>query len=94
MHVFVNPIMFGSLGNRTYFLFAGLNLLWSPFIYFFYPETADRFLESIEALFATSSPFNWKIEAAYRAHGDVLAERGLSVLAGSARSKWRAFEYL
>jgi len=44
-----------------------------------YPETADRSLESIEALFSTSSPFNWKMEEAYRTSGDVLAVRGLSV---------------
>jgi hypothetical protein len=37
--VLVNPIMFDHLQNRTYFLFAGLNLLWIPIIYLFYPET-------------------------------------------------------
>jgi MFS family permease len=31
--VLVNPIMFDKLENRTYFLFAGLNLLWIPVIY-------------------------------------------------------------
>ncbi|KAK4995734.1 hypothetical protein LTR66_004501 [Elasticomyces elasticus] len=77
--VLVNPIMFASLENRTYFLFAGLNLMWIPIIYLLYPETADRSLESIEALFSTSSPLNSSMEAAYRAHSDVLATRGLSV---------------
>lgn len=32
--VLVNPIMFERLENRTYFLFAGLNLLWIPIIFF------------------------------------------------------------
>ncbi|EFW99323.1 major facilitator superfamily transporter sugar [Grosmannia clavigera kw1407] len=72
--VLVNPIMFAKLENRTYFLFAGLNLLWIPIVYFFYPETTDRSLESIDALFSTSSPFSWDMEDAYRKHGDVLAE--------------------
>jgi hypothetical protein len=35
----VNPIMFGSIKSRTYFLFAALNLLWIPTVYLFYPET-------------------------------------------------------
>lgn len=33
MTVLVNPIMFGHLENRTYFLFAGLNLLWIPIVF-------------------------------------------------------------
>lgn len=70
----VNPIMFGKLSNRTYFLFAGLNLLWIPIIFLFYPETTNRSLESIDALFSTNSPFSWDMEEAFRKHGDVLAE--------------------
>jgi Sugar (and other) transporter len=54
--VLVNPIMFGSIESRTYFLFAALNLIWAPIIYFFYPEAKDRSLESIEALFSSKSP--------------------------------------
>jgi hypothetical protein len=77
----VNPIMFSHLQSRTYFLFAGLNLLWMPIIYFFYPETKDRSLESIDAMFSTSSPLYTKMEAAYKAagNGDVLATHHLSV---------------
>ncbi|KAL2192238.1 general substrate transporter [Corynascus similis CBS 632.67] len=73
--VLVNPIMFEKLENRTYFLFAGLNLLWIPIIYLFYPETADRSLESIDVLFSTQRPYNWDMERAYREHGDILHER-------------------
>jgi hypothetical protein len=72
MTVLVNPIMFGQLENRTYFLFAGLNLLWIPAVYFFYPETAGRSLESIEAMFSTSSPFNWHMERAYHDQAELL----------------------
>jgi hypothetical protein len=72
MTVLVNPIMFGQLENRTYFLFAGLNLLWIPAVYFFYPETAGRSLESIEAMFSTSSPFNRHMERAYHDQAELL----------------------
>ncbi|KAJ5537352.1 hypothetical protein N7513_010538 [Penicillium frequentans] len=78
MTTLVNPIMFGTLTSRTYFLFAGLNLLWVPIVYLFYPETRNRSLESIEALFSTSSPFHWKMEKAYKIHGDILAEHGVA----------------
>lgn len=43
-----------------------------------YPETCNRSLESIEALFSTPSPFHWKMEQAYKLHGDVLMECGVN----------------
>ncbi|KAF7185474.1 Sugar transporter STL1 [Pseudocercospora fuligena] len=67
MTVLVNPIMFGDIKSRTYFLFAGLNLLWVPIVYFLYPETANRSLESIEAMFSSSSPLYSHMESAYHA---------------------------
>lgn len=42
-----------------------------------YPETCNRSLESIETLFATPSPFHWKMEESFELHGNVLAERGI-----------------
>lgn len=77
----INPIMFSHIKSRTYFLFAGLNLLWMPIVFFFYPETADRSLESIDAMFSTSSPFYSKMEEAYHNSddGNVLASPGLSI---------------
>ncbi|KAJ5173280.1 hypothetical protein N7492_005873 [Penicillium capsulatum] len=78
MTTLVNPIMFDSLQSRSYFLLAGLNLIWIPIVYLFYPETRNRSLESIEALFSTTSPFHWKMEQAYHLHGDVLAEHGVT----------------
>ncbi|EED14976.1 MFS sugar transporter, putative [Talaromyces stipitatus ATCC 10500] len=62
--------------SHTYFFFAGLNLLWIPIILSLSPETRNRSLESIEALFSTLNPFYWKMEQAYKLHGDVLAEHG------------------
>ena len=78
--------MFATLQNRTYFLFAALNLLWIPLVYLFYPETKDRSLESIEALFATKSPLAWKMEEAYWDGVAVLADRRKSVAAVADRS--------
>lgn len=52
--------------SRTYFLFAGLNLLWIPIVYLLYPETANRSLESIETMFTSSSPTFMQMERAYR----------------------------
>ncbi|KAJ5105715.1 hypothetical protein NUU61_003062 [Penicillium alfredii] len=78
MTTLVNPIMFDTMMSRTYFLFAGLNLIWIPIVFLFYPETRNRSLESIDALFSTSSPFHWKMEQAYKLHGDVLAEHGVT----------------
>ncbi|KAK1064032.1 hypothetical protein LTR12_015173 [Friedmanniomyces endolithicus] len=75
--VLINPIMFAHLESRTYFLFAGLNLLWMPIIFFFYPETKDRSLESIDAMFSSPTPFYRDMEKAYAAGADVLAVRGM-----------------
>jgi sugar porter (SP) family MFS transporter len=84
MTVLVNPIMFGQFQNRTYFLFAGLNLLWIPVVFLFYPETAGRSLESIDALFSTGNPFNWAMEKAYREQGGVLDKKGVPDVEHSA----------
>ena len=58
-------------------------------VFFFYPETAHRSLESIEAMFSTSSAFYTKMEAAYRAagNGNVLAARRLSLANPSENAK-------
>lgn len=64
--VLINPIMFQHLENRTYFLFAGLNLLWVPIVFLLYPETKDRSLESINAMFTSRKPFYRNMEEAYQ----------------------------
>ncbi|KAB8219372.1 general substrate transporter [Aspergillus novoparasiticus] len=87
MATLVNPIMFDSIKSRSYFLLAGLNLLWIPVVYLFYPETCNRSLESIEALFSTPSPFYWDMECAYCSHGDVLVEWGAEKIDGEKNNK-------
>lgn len=75
MTTLVNPIMFASIGSRSYFLLAGLNLLWVPTIFLFYPETRNRSLESIDYLFSTSSPFYWDMERAFQSCMDGKVEK-------------------
>lgn len=51
--------------SRSYFLFAGLNFVWIPLVWLFYPETGfGRNLESLTHLF-DAGPFNWQMENAY-----------------------------
>lgn len=94
MTVLVNPIMFHQLENRTYFLFAGLNLLWIPTVFLFYPETAGRSLESIEALFSTDSPFNWRMEQAYRNRGELVDSKSRKELEDSSLPGYEKDEHM
>ena len=48
----ITPVMITNIGWGTYLFFAVLNLLFIPFIFFFYPETAGRSLEEIDIIFA------------------------------------------
>lgn len=80
--------MFGKLENRTYFLFAGLNLLWIPIVFLFYPETAGRSLESIEVMFSSNSLLNRNMERTYRDSEGVIAA------AGGRKRMQSEFEYV
>ena len=86
--------MFDNLKSRSYFLLAGLNLIWIPTVYLFYPETRNRSLESIEALFSTPSPFYWKMEQAYQLRGGVLVEEDIDKAPGESKSKRTASQEL
>lgn len=44
--------MIANIGWGTYLFFAVMNACFLPFIWFFYPETANRSLEEIDILFA------------------------------------------
>lgn len=50
--VMITPVMVSHIGWGTYLFFAVLNGLFIPFIWFFYPETANRSLEEIDIIFA------------------------------------------
>jgi hypothetical protein len=48
----VLPTMTASIQGWTFFLFAIANLIFLPFIYFFYPETGGRTLEELDVMYA------------------------------------------
>jgi sugar porter (SP) family MFS transporter len=50
--VMITPVLISQIGWGTYLLFAVLNALFFPVIYFFYPETSGRSLEEIDLIFA------------------------------------------
>ncbi|KAF7722708.1 hypothetical protein EC973_002834 [Apophysomyces ossiformis] len=49
----IAPSLFTYTGFWTYILFAFLNVIFIPMVYFWYPETKGLSLEQIEILFAT-----------------------------------------
>jgi hypothetical protein len=50
----ITPIAFNSLGQRFFFIFAGLNVAMMPAIYYLFPETSGRSLEEMDEIFALS----------------------------------------
>ncbi|CAG7950754.1 unnamed protein product [Penicillium nalgiovense] len=51
----VTPIGFNSISNRYYIIFAVINAVIVPSVYFFFPETKGRSLEEIDEIFAQSN---------------------------------------
>ncbi|KAI3321903.1 general substrate transporter [Xylariaceae sp. AK1471] len=49
--VIITPIAFNNIGYKTYIIFAVINAFMVPSVYFFYPETAYRSLEEMDAIF-------------------------------------------
>jgi hypothetical protein len=50
----VTPTAFTNLGHWYFLVFAAINILCIPIVYFFYPETACRSLEEIDEIFVSS----------------------------------------
>jgi hypothetical protein len=48
----ITPPAINNIGWRTYIIFAVLNALWVPIIYFFFPETKGLELEDVDQLFS------------------------------------------
>lgn len=44
MVVMITPVSFSSIGYKTYIIFAVINAFIFPVVYFFYPETAYRYV--------------------------------------------------
>ncbi|OJJ49283.1 hypothetical protein ASPZODRAFT_59898 [Penicilliopsis zonata CBS 506.65] len=49
--VMITPVGFDTIGYKTYIIFAVINAFIVPVVYFFYPETAYRSLEEMDAIF-------------------------------------------
>ncbi|KAJ5339929.1 hypothetical protein N7452_006657 [Penicillium brevicompactum] len=50
----VTPIAFNSIGWKYFVIFAGLNAVTVPVVYYFYPETAGLTLEDVDEVFIMS----------------------------------------
>ncbi|KAK9326081.1 general substrate transporter [Lipomyces orientalis] len=62
MVVMITPVAFNNIGAYTYLVFAVINAIMVPCVYFFYPETAGRSLEEIDEIFEKSSPWTpWDV---------------------------------
>lgn len=62
MVVMITPVAFESIDSYTYTIFAVINLLMIPVVYFFYPETAGRSLEEMDNVFELSNPYTpWDV---------------------------------
>ncbi|KAI5970745.1 hypothetical protein CANMA_000164 [Candida margitis] len=60
--VMITPVCFKNIQYYTYTIFAVINILMAPAIYFFYPETSGRTLEEMDYIFnqcPTKEP--WKV---------------------------------
>lgn len=51
MVVMITPVAFANIEAYTYTIFAAINLLMVPTVYFLYPETAGRSLEEMDVIF-------------------------------------------
>ncbi|KAJ6114663.1 hypothetical protein N7486_000441 [Penicillium sp. IBT 16267x] len=50
----ITPLAFSKMGQKYFLVFAGLNTLMVPMIYFLFPETSGRTLEEIDDIFTLS----------------------------------------
>jgi hypothetical protein len=62
----ITPIAFNALGWGYFVIFAALNAVMVPVIYFFFPETAGLSLEEIDTIFTKSTGFLESVHVAKR----------------------------
>lgn len=51
----ITPVAFDTIDNHTYTIFAIINAIMVPSVYFFFPETAYRSLEEMDTIFSKVS---------------------------------------
>lgn len=54
MIVQITPPAINNIGWKTYIIFAVLNTLWLPIIYFFFPETKGKFSDAYAEIIANN----------------------------------------
>lgn len=85
MVVMVSPVMFNSIGWRTYIIYAVFNVAILPLIYFCYPETAYRSLEEMDIIFAKSNGVHHVVKVAraeprhFDKHGEMIHDMATEV---------------
>jgi hypothetical protein len=62
----ITPVGIQNIGWKLYIVFCILNWATIPVVYFLYPETAGRTLESIDFLFANHSSFMQVVKLSQR----------------------------
>jgi hypothetical protein len=58
----IAPPMIAGIGWITFLIFGVCNFLTIPMVYSLYPETSNRTLEELDAVFATRSILVWNAE--------------------------------
>lgn len=54
--------MFGSINEKTLYIFGISNAITLPMVWALYPESNQRTLEEMDLLFAADTPWNWDAE--------------------------------
>lgn len=52
----ITPVSFSTIKHHTYTIFAIINAIIVPCVYFFFPESRRRSLEEMDTLFQKSAP--------------------------------------
>ena len=63
----ITPVAFNNLGWKYFLVYACINTICVPIVYFFYPETAGRSLEEIDQVFVASNSVFDPVKVARRA---------------------------
>jgi len=86
------PVAFESISYQTYIIFAVINAFIFPVVYYFYPETAYRSLEEMDAIFVKTKSIFTAVRVAkeeprrYGKNGEVLINYDQTDMAHRRRS--------
>lgn len=65
--VMITPVAFTNIGHHTYTIFAIINAIIVPSVYFFFPETAYRSLEEMDTIFQKVHGWKGAFEVVHQA---------------------------